>query len=217
MKVSEILSEGWEAPFGEGPATEQMIEIMNKRGYRLLGHGVEKAAFINSKHEVIVLVSGDKTSRDTAIKWFKYCQRNNNNPHLPTVIDFADFADFTFKSDFGGTEKYLQVKLEKLFELSESKNHMLGYACEETAEFAEFASGSRSKKIAEVKSHIEKRVKDDQKFQYMVSLIDDIDYFIDTLIDVIEYGESNGFTQYLHEGNFMLGSDGNLVITDPWI
>ena len=39
------------------------------------------------------------------------------------------------------------------------------------------------------------------------------EYFIGTLID---YSGRGNLSLDLHDGNFMLGSDGNLVITDTW-
>lgn len=213
MKVSDILKEGWSPAFGDGKDTQEMTRIMRIQGYELLGSGADKAAFMNSKNEVIMLVAPG-TARANAIEWFKYCQRNEGNPHLPTVIDFADFA---FKTAAGRKATYLQVKIEKLFELSESKNTMLGFALESTADFADYAYGDRSQRIEEVKRQIERRIGDDKKFQFMVSLIDDIEYFIGTLIDIIDYGARGNLSLDLHDGNFMLGSDGNLVITDPWV
>jgi hypothetical protein len=41
--------------------------------------------------------------------------------------------------------------------------------------------------------------------------------FIITVAELARVGDQNGFGLDLHGNNFMLGSDGTIVINDPWV
>lgn len=214
MRATELL---------ESNVPDGIVSILKKKGYKLLGRGADQLAFLEPGSNMILKVFG--TSRSGSNTWdltpaqrtFKafadYCASHPDNQFLP---QFAGWEKFQYED-----ELYLQIRMERLFEFKGSR--------EWTILLAELASTAELSKSNETKqSFIDEWVgNDDYDYksrsdhraaaELFTHLGDDgFNQLWDTIYDLAKIADRENFNVDLHEGNFMLGSDGHIVISDPF-
>lgn len=211
MRAEEFLSEAY---------TDKSIEgILKKKGYKKLGSGVDQTAYLapdgmilkifgtksNAKNGSVELTKAQKTFKAFA----DYCKAHSNNPFLP---QFSDWNMFHFKG-----KPYLQIKMERLFPFTggaEGINDLL----ENLADYAEISNSPKRKQ------HFINRYSDSagyyaDAFNKLIGLVgeDGFNQLWDTIYDLGKVAKKIGLGNLdLHSGNFMLGSDGQIVISDPF-
>lgn len=211
----------------ESNVASGVVKILQRKGYKLLGKGADQVAFLEPKTGLILKIFGtshsgeDTTELTPAQKTFKafsdYCIAHPNNPFLP---QFSGWEKFVF-DDF----VYLQIRMERLFEFKE--NGDWAELLESIAGSAEYGKDDRRKKdfidgaIGADNGYDDEDDDEDDMERAAKELfshigMDGFNTLWDTIYDLHKIADSQGFNVDLHSGNFMLGSDGHIVISDPF-
>jgi hypothetical protein len=92
---------------------------MKKMGYQKLGGGADAQVYAKTEDQVIkILIPSDATNVSTAeiafVEFYKFCQANQRNPHLPKFfkIQGQDYTDFYIDG-----ERFIQIAQERLTEI----------------------------------------------------------------------------------------------------
>lgn len=216
MRAEEFLSEAYSDP--------SIANILKKKGYKKLGSGVDQTAYLapdgmilkifgtstNSKNGSIELTKSQKTFKAFA----DYCKQHPDNQFLP---QFSDWNLFHYKG-----KPYLQIKMERLFPFTGGAsgiNDVLEYL----AEKAEISNSPKAKqKFIDIYTtdkywHVNER--NQEAFNKLIGLVgeDGFNKLWDTIYDLGRVAVKIGLGNLdLHSGNFMLGGDGEIVISDPF-
>lgn len=198
---------------------------MTGNGFDFLGNGVEKAAYVNKQtHKTkIIFYKEDYGSFEVFKRWINFCHLHKNDPHLPDIkLD----KPLNIVGEDGKKHQFQVASMERLFSISDSQIGLIGESLEEVASACDFvlklSSGERTKEelIVEVRSELEEFSEggelEDDAYSLLILSVEDIDALIGTIIDVVKFAPDGAILD-LHPGNFMLGEDGTVVITDPWV
>lgn len=216
MKINELLNEAY--------TSNKIRGILQKKGYKYLGKGAEQTAYLapdgmilkifgTSRHDTkgsMELTKSQKTFKAYA----DYCKAHANNPFLP---QFSDWTTFEFEG-----KPYLQIKMERLFPFDKGARDW-----EEILELlADRAAYDKSPKAKQ--NFINRYINDDapsdgeyfnDKGKELLTHLGDEGFnkLWDTIYDLRQVSRKIGLSNLdLHSGNFMLGSDGEIVISDPF-
>ncbi|MEY4334180.1 MAG: hypothetical protein RLZZ196_2923 [Bacteroidota bacterium] len=230
MKAKEFLIEG-------SYVHPDIRKIMISKGYKFLGKGIDQSVYLAPDGTILKIFGtgilgkyGNPTGKIELSEGHRgfelfvdYCKKHSNNPFLP---QFSDWATFLFKG-----RTYLQIKMERLFPIS----YGMGEVLEEISIHARKNNSSGRKKdfINYVLNpdreygRIPRLHKNAESFKILIGLIgeDGFNLLWDTIYDLNKTLESYHLKNRkyidqavldLHPGNFMLGSDGQPVIADPF-
>lgn len=214
MRVKEFLCEM--SAIGPGVG-----KTLRKKGYTLLGKGMDMQAWLEPGTGLVLKILGfgltrhDKLSglsrpQESFKKFADYCQAHSNNPFLP---DFFGWERFTFEE-----ELYLQIRMERLFPI---KKTGWGEVLETMSEAAEH-DGSDNGKNKFLNEYIPKKdpewAYDGTPYEEVLAHIgkNGFDLLWKTLNDIGKIADRNRYILDLHGGNFMLGRDSQIVISDPF-
>lgn len=213
MKSSEFITEAY--------TSDKIRGILEKKGYKFLGKGVDQTAYLAPDGMILKIFGTSPYAKKGSMeltksqKTFKayadYCLAHPDNEFLPQFSDWAMF-------EFGG-KPYLQIKMERLFPFkkgAEGWNEMLS----SIADHAEHSKSPAAKKKwldrnmgQSYDSWTQKKTE-----QLIMHLGEDgFNKLWDTIYDLRQVSKRIGLSNLdLHSGNFMLGSDGEIVISDPF-
>lgn len=213
MKSSEFIAEAY--------TSDKIRGILQKKGYKFLGKGVDQTAYLAPDGMILKIFGTSHNAQKGSLeltksqKTFKayadYCKAHQNNPFLP---QFSDWAMFQFEG-----KPYLQIKMERLFPFNkgaEGWNDIL----ESIADNAE-----RSKAPAAKQRWLKRYTNQSydswtqKKAEQLIMHLgeDGFNQLWDTIYDLRQVSRKIGLRNLdLHSGNFMLGSDGEIVISDPF-
>ena len=199
-------------------------ELISK-GYRYLGSGIDKQAFLEPGTGQILVIFGygkwskGKFSPDqlTFANWAKYCQQHSNNPHLPR---FSGWESFDYKG-----QRYLQIRMEPLKELPQNIKDIVTWLDVYVNEKGKIDSEQVAKKIG---SHgVEEFDYDKGDFyQKKFKAKKIIEYFggakaaaglMKTVQIAKRMANKEDVTLDLHGGNYMQRADGTIVVNDPFV
>ena len=212
MKINEVLNEAY---------TDRSIDgILKKKGYKRLGSGVDQTAYLAPDGMILKIFGTSRSSKNGSLeltraqKTFKayadYCKAHSDNPFLP---QFSDWNMFQYKG-----KPYLQIKMERLFPFKGGAEG-IDAVLERIADYAERGNSPKAKEafIKKHLNHYDPYVID--AFKNLIGLIgeDGFNKLWDTITDLKKTARTVGLSNLdLHSGNFMLGSDGQIVISDPF-
>ena len=216
MRAEEFLSEAYSDP--------SITNILKKKGYKKLGDGADQTAYLAPDGMILKIFGTDSNSKTGSIqltnaqKTFKafadYCKQHPNNPFLP---NFTDWNIFHYKD-----KPYLQIKMERLFPFTKGASG-INDILESLAEKAEITNSPKEKE-----RFINTYIQGDSwahheymegAFKKLIGLIgqDGFDLLWNTIYDLGKVADKIGLGNLdLHGGNFMLGEDGQIVISDPF-
>lgn len=224
MRARELIA--------ESEMSDDLAPYLRSKGYERLGDiGADAQAFLEPGTGLVLKIFGTRTgsgakpgelTRDQWIftKYVDYCQANANNPFLP---QFSGWERFEF---FG--EYYLMIRVERLFPYH---NIYWGHFLESMADQAKLRNDKEAKKkfVETIMRYDWNRTgsddwdeKADSPYQnFGVEMLTHLgmkkfNLLWDTIHDLATIARNGGFRLDLHEGNFMLGSDGEIVINDPF-
>jgi hypothetical protein len=209
MLSKEFITEGSAiSPF--------LVQDMKRKGYTLMGKGQDMQAWLEPRTGFIVKIFGSNLYGDNrAQQSFKhfatYCMRHKDNPFLPNIIEWKPF---TFQE-----EDYLLIKMERLFPL---KGQFLawGEALEMMSEAAEHDGSARGKQkfLDEFMSKNGASEYENNEVAEIITHIgqEGFDHLWKALADLAKIATQYRYIYDLHAKNFMLGSDGHIVISDPF-
>ena len=216
----ERLSEG-DLEEMAGVINVGISQALSKKGYKYLGGGIDKQAYLEpGTGQVLVVFGYNKAAQGgfssdqmMFVDWAKYCKKNKANPHLPRFSDWASF-------DYHG-KRYLQIRMEPLQELSDYLK-MLVVDLEEVAKYSKSNPKTAFKKLANFANFnlIDAGEPDDLDHQAVVKNLggEQAAYaLLKTVYDVKKFGKQHGFKIDLHSGNYMQRADGTIVVNDPYV
>lgn len=200
MKISEIIVES--EVLDEYSDTDHRIKIiLQKKGYKFLGAGVDQSAYIEPSTGYVLKIFGTQEgsknfTRDQKMffKWAKFCMKHQDNPFLPR---FYGYESFKFKGDM-----YLQIRTEQLF-----TNKKLQSAVSELGGLAGLVGGGVGGVTQAEEKIILAAVKTPERMELLKWTLDKL-YL---------KGLKNKYSWDLHSGNIMVRRDGTPVINDPWV
>lgn len=213
MRAIEFLSEAY---------TDDTIRpILQKKGYKFLGKGVDQTAYLAPDGMILKIFGTSRGAKQGSIqltrsqKTFKayadYCKAHPNNPFLP---QFSDWNIFHYKG-----RPYLQIKMERLFPFTKGAIGM-NYVLSHIADKAERGNSPKQKQDF-LKSYENRNwgLQNTDNFNKLITLVgeDGFNQLWDTITDLKKVARKIGLGNLdLHAGNFMLGGDGEIVISDPF-
>ena len=188
--------------------TEESIDsILSSKGYKKLGSGVEAEAWLAPDGTVLKLIT--TSGKNSFVIFANYCQANPNNPFLP---QFGGWQRFKLPRSIDGHDEGLQIRTERLFELP--KDDGLGFALALTARVARNFTGTDA-----INKIFERRLENQDDLAQLIVLLggkQGLLKLIKTINELAKIADKYGYRLDLHSGNFMLGSDGHIVINDPF-
>ena len=193
----------------EAQISKNIQPILVKKGYAFLGKGQDQDAYLAPDGTVLKIFGygpGGKLSQgQQSFKDFAdYCMAKPNNPFLP---QFGGWEPFDFEG-----KRYLQIKSERMFDLSKSGLIIVG------ARLGQLASLIQSNGADRGVNKFLRRHKDEETGK-LVSLVGGRQQFLllaTTIEQLAKLANQKGYRLDLHGGNFMIGSDGEIVINDPF-
>ena len=189
---------------------------LRQKGYKRLGKGVDQNVYLEPGTGMVMKIfrsNASSTGGDHLTpgqKTFKafadYCLANPDNEFLP---NFSGWETFKFNNML-----YLQIRTERMFPIDPDR----GYFLEELATAARLSTQAWQKD-----QFIDTAINDDTIYDEttraeMLSMLgsDGFNQLWDTINDLNQIAIDGRFKMDLHGGNFMLGSDGHIVISDPF-
>jgi hypothetical protein len=213
MRAIEFLSEAY---------TDDTIRpILQKKGYKFLGKGVDQTAYLAPDGMILKIFGTSRSAKQGSIqltrsqKTFKayadYCKAHPNNPFLP---QFSDWNLFHYKG-----RPYLQIKMERLFPFTKGASG-INNVLSALADKAEYGNSPKQKQDF-IKGYVNKNwgQQNTDNFNKLITLVgeDGFNQLWDTITDLKKVARKIGLGNLdLHSGNFMLGGDGEIVISDPF-
>jgi predicted RNA binding protein YcfA (HicA-like mRNA interferase family) len=207
---------------------EEMAGVVNvgisqalaKKGYKYLGGGIDKQAYLEPDTGQVLIVFGyRKGMKDFSpdqrmfIEWMNYCNKNANNPHLPKFSGFESFQ-------FGG-KNYIQARMEPLQELSDEVGYLVAHIDEAVKKLGKNFDRA-FKKIGDFA--IQSSSEDENSYWYEIAdtvrLLggpEQAKNLLQTVYQVKQFARKHQFTVDLHRGNYMARSDGTIVVNDPFV
>ena len=201
-------------------------QALAKKGYKYLGGGIDKQAYLEPNGQVYIVFGYRKGVDDFSpdqrmfINWIDYCNRHQDNAHLPR---FSAFETFKFQG-----KNYIQARMETLQELPKTVGTLVGQIDQVTKQIGQGNFKSAYKKI---KSYAEFAIADDyyasdynpQYFEDIKEVVDLLggperaDGLLKTVYEVSRFARKHNFTVDLHSGNYMQRPDGTIVVNDPFV
>lgn len=208
MKINEIITESIvdEAHMDDGIKKE-----MIKQGYKFLGHGQDQDAYLAPDGTILKIFGYETDSRGMSegqrsfIDFANFCMANPNNPFLP---QFGGWKKFEFNG-----QGYLQIKCERLFEIPDDVGDLLADLVDRIEIFKPAQAIERFMKWEVDNDSNPERA---GKLITMLGGEQQLMLFAQTVKQLATIGHKKGYGIDLHSGNFMLGSDGEIVINDPF-
>lgn len=199
--------------------------------YQPLGkRGADQAAFLEKSTGLVLKIfgtsmrggasgrAGDLTNAQKSFKTFyDLSKADPGNEFLPNIVEYAPF---TYKG-----KPYLQIRMERLFEFgagSNNWNHVLADMADAVDRGEDFNKfwGEAAKPVSTrlpIHKQISTTVRRDTMQQVMMHLGEEgAKKLWDTIVLLKSVARKNDYLLDLHDGNFMLGSDGTPVISDPF-
>jgi hypothetical protein len=225
MKINEIIKE---ATLTELTVDPGIAAALYKKGYREVGKGMDQLVFSEPGTKMILKIFGtNKVAKPgklsypqkTFVAFAEYCAANPENQFLPY---FSGWETFEFKG-----QGYLQIRTERLFPAEGVQNVM--YALEQLVEIIKSNPGITPGEVLWKvdRSRLDYLGYADDETNYagptgiepvmlMMGGEQEYEMFVNTCAELALIAKKNGFYLDLHKDNFMLGSDGHIVINDPF-
>jgi len=187
-------------------------DIMQHKGYKFLASGADQDTYLAPDGSILKIFGWEKDTEDddlsygqqSFVDFASYCQDHPNNPFLP---NFGGWHPFTYKG-----QNYLQIKCERLFEFPD---YDMSEALSDLAdEVKENGPEGAVKNFMHYAKH-----GNPYGLHELILLLGgqrQLKLLAKTIADLNELADVNGYRLDLHSGNFMLGSDGTVVINDPF-
>ena len=193
----------------EAQISKNIQPILVKKGYTFLGKGQDQDAYLAPDGTVLKIFGygpgGELSQGQQSFKDFAdYCMAKPNNPFLP---QFGGWEPFDFEG-----KRYLQINCERMFDLSKSGLILVGSRLGQLASLIQSNGADRG-----VNKFLRRHK--DQETGKLVSLVGGRQQFLllaKTIEQLDKLADQKGYRLDLHGGNFMIGSDGEIVINDPF-
>ena len=210
MRVTEIIT--------EAQHSAKIKQILLDRGYVFLGQGVDQMAFAEPNSNTVLKIYGTSegaklgklTEKQKSFKTFYDAVKADPTNEFLTEIYGYNLFNFNGKP-------YLQIRMETLFPfrgVAKHWNDILSSMAD---------SVERRKPLEEYLSDLEElidnsKLKNEELITFIMHLgTEGLTKIYKTIQHLYTIAKKNSYSLDLHGGNFMLDSDGNPVIVDPYI
>ena len=222
MKSTEFLNEAY--------TSDAIIQRLQSKGYKKLGSGVDQGVFLEPGTGLILKIfgtsrgksggAGELTNAQKSFKTFyDLSQADPGNEFLPNIMGYETFM-------WGG-KPYLQIRMERLFEFNgpsvKNWNEVLADMADGIEgggmDFDDFWSEATKpvSKNLPVWKQIRRTTRQETMQQVIMHVGEEgLKKLWNTVVMLKKVAKKNGYRLDLHQGNFMLGSDGTPVISDPF-
>ena len=211
MKISEILTEAQMNP--------GIKKVLTQKGYKFLGHGQDQDAYLAPDGTILKIFGFERGSQGLSlgqrsfVDFANFCRANPNNPFLP---QFGGWEPFDFQG-----QRYIQIKCERLFDLGKSKLYGVAEQLENLVDDID-----RWGAVKGLNNFLNDNVDDEYadtgyrnetgKLVMLMGGEGQLRLFAQTVEQLAKLARKRRYRLDLHSGNFMLGSDGEIVINDPF-
>lgn len=210
MKIFEFVE------LDEAKMHREIKEILKNKGYKYLGRGQDQDVYITPDGSILKIfgyeprVSGFSRGQRSFIDFANFCKNHPDNPFLP---QFEGWETFKFKDQL-----YLQIKCERLFEFKgfEEIATSLESLVEHIMRFGAKNGADRFIRFRTDKFSSEEAVERLGKLIMTLGGKRELYGFAKTVDDLYKLSLRKGYTFDLHHKNFMLTSEGQIVINDPF-
>jgi hypothetical protein len=221
MKINEFLTEAY--------IHRDISTILKSKGYKYIGAGADQLVYLEPGTGLILKIfgtsrgkSGSTTELTNAQKSFKtfydMTVADPDNEFLPQIMGYEPFM---FKG-----KPYLQIRMERLFEFKGAAvkfwNSVLADMADDIEEgqsFKSFMDYATKTPPPSMPEHRKRSMIRRQEIMQQLGMHVGKDGLLKlwkTIEMLLAAARKNGYRLDLHEGNFMLGSDGTPVISDPF-
>jgi hypothetical protein len=218
MKVKDIIAEA-----KMDPGIRKNLE---QRGYKFLGKGQDQDVYLAPDGTILKIFGTDEDAKlnmysegqRSVIDFIKFCQNHPDNPFLPT---FGGFTRFKFKDKY-----YVQISCERLFDFggAEALAQHLEHITNSVEDYGVQRGMQRlgreftDPKSVDKKYRKEVEKENDARAQLILLLGGEqrTKLLLTTIKQLASIAKQKRYGFDLHKGNFMLGSDGEIVINDPF-
>ena len=223
MKSLEIINE-------YSFTSRRLIDKITDSGYKLLGRGVDQAAFEKPDDPYVLKLFGTHRGHGTDqvayftsdqkmfFYWADYCHRNRANKTLPI---FGKYKKILWEDD-----TYVAIFQERLFNIPDERVTFLHQMIANVAESDDTTEEYREDFSSYLYGlyHDDRREPDEFELQQINTIHKNIreigrntvNQLYLTLRELSNIGRQKGWIFDMHPGNFMQRKDGSPVIVDPW-
>ena len=211
MRLLEIISEAQIDP--------GIKDVMQKKGYRHVGSGQDQDVYIAPDGSILKIFGYGEREDDadfsegqqSFIDFAEFCMKRPNNPFLPK---FSDWKQFKFKGNM-----YLQIKCERLFDFHENSIPDVAQSLELLVHGV--STQNPNDAVDDFLNYYYDNDKSDagEAAGKVITLLGgekNIKLFANTVEQLYQLAHRYGYDFDLHPANFMLSSDGDIVINDPF-
>ena len=175
------------------------------------GSGTYEAAPARAKEALPIQLT---FAQETFKTFADFCMANKANPFLPKFFGWETFI-------FNGRQ-YIQIRMERLFEFG--RHEEWAEALEDLADSVKDGKNMEQwirRNLTDVNSDNDDEwnyTEENSTYHELLSHLgeDGIKLLWNTIDQLANIAERGKFNLDLHSGNFMLGSDGEIVISDPF-
>ena len=194
-------------------------KVLTQKGYKFLGHGQDQDAYLAPDGTILKIFGFERGSQGLSlgqrsfVDFANFCQENSNNPFLP---QFGGWEPFDFQG-----QRYIQIKCERLFDLGKSKLHGVAEQLENLVDDIDCWGAVKG-----LHNFLNNNVDDEYadtgyrnetgKLVMLIGGESQLKLFAQTVEQLAKLARKRRYRLDLHSGNFMLGSDGEIVINDPF-
>lgn len=207
MKVKDIIIEAQIVP--------GIKSALTKKGYRYIAGGQDQAAYFAPDGTILKIfgtaqdASAGQLSQaqQSIVDFAQYCLAHPSNPFLP---EFGGVERFEFDGKY-----YLQISTERLFDFRDQQARWLSTELESLASYLE----TNSVQAAQQLIHDELETDEGGSAHMLVLYLGSMDrlmLLLQTIHELRTIADQKNYSFDLHEDNFMLSSDGDIVINDPF-
>jgi len=211
MRLLEIISEAQIDP--------GIKDVMQKKGYRHVGSGQDQDVYIAPDGGVLKIFGYGEREDDedfsegqqSFIDFAEFCMKRPNNPFLPK---FSDWKQFKFKGNM-----YLQIKCERLFAFHENNMPDVAHALDWIVHLVSTMDPNEAVGQFLYSYYDDNKYDNGEAAGKLITLLGgekNIKLFANTVEQLYQLAHRYGYDFDLHSDNFMLSSDGDIVINDPF-
>ena len=212
MRINEIL-------LTEAYMDPGIKKVLKQKGYKFLGHGQDQDAYLAPDGTILKIFGYEYGSKGLSegqrsfVDFANFCMNNPTNPFLP---QFGGWEPFEFKG-----ERYLQIKCERLFDFEKAKAGDVAEMLESLVESVSHYGAEKGFKHF-LKHNYEDEyayASEERGVAQLIMLLggeEEVKLLCKTIEQIAKLAKQKGYRLDLHSGNFMLGSDGEIVINDPF-
>jgi hypothetical protein len=197
----------------------EMVNMLKQKGYKFLGSGVDQSVWLEPGTGLVLKIFGtDKmihsnpldlsNEQKSFVKFANYCMAHPDNEFLPQFLGWQKFIYNEYA--------YLQIRCERLFEIDKGKTRVWAEELNAMARYIRLKLPLTTY-LRDRSSRGRGRNAGAGYYELMSYLGEDgLAKIWKTMEDLQQIAKRSGFHLDLHPGNFMLGSDGHIVISDPF-